>query len=75
MNDKKVLFVGDTVIIKRDDYINHWRNVVDMRNLLERAESMGDDMFQVHLLLGAVYLLTRSFGVIEPDNLEGAYRD
>ena len=68
MTEQKVTFLDDTVIVPRDAYIEHIRCVQEMRNLIEQTEGVGDEMFQSHILLGMVYLLTRTAANIEFTN-------
>lgn len=65
MTEQKVTFMEDAVIVPRDAYIEHIRCVQEVRNLIKQTESVGDDMFQAHILLGMVYLLTRTASGIE----------
>lgn len=70
MTEQKVTFLDDTVIVPRDAYIEHIRCVQEMRNLIEQTEGVGDEMFQSHILLGMVYLLTRTAANIEFTNFQ-----
>lgn len=73
MTECRLTLTDTQAIIPRDAYLEFARNIMDSANLLEKIEDMGDDMFQVHVLSGIVYLLCRSFpNYFEEVKIEGS---
>lgn len=71
MTEAKVTLMGDVVIVPRDAYLNHIREIQNARQFLEDTECVGDDAFQAHILLGMVYLLCRTCAPLESWEVEG----
>ena len=71
MTETKVTLTDAVAIVPREVFLNYANEIRQVRQFLEDSESVGDDIFQAHVLLGCVYLLCRTFSPMEDWNIEG----
>lgn len=71
MTERKVTLTREVAVIPIDEYLQYTVIVQDMRNFLERTETVGDELFRECIFRECVYLLTRKF----PDYLWGNDND